>query len=51
MYIPKLQNCSNTASLDDGPKSVRKYLGNNLSKIYQPIPTEYHKINMAIQKD
>ena len=52
MYIQKLLHFRNTSCLDDGPNLGRKYLGNNkLWKIYQPIPTEYHKINMAIRKD
>ena len=39
----------NTSSRNDGPKLGRKYLGNNyLQKLYQPIPTEYYKINMEI---
>ena len=52
MYIQKLHHFCNTSSPDDGPKSVRKYLENKqLSKIYQWIPSEYYKINMAIWKD
>ena len=52
MYIQKLHHFCNTSSPNDGPKSDRKYSGNNqLWKIYQPIPTEYHKINTAIRKD
>ena len=47
MYIQKLHHFH-----DDGPKLDRKYLGNNsLWKIYQQIPTEYHKINTAIRND
>ena len=52
MYIQKLHHFCNAYSPDDGPKLGRKYLGNKqLWKIYQPITTEYHKINTAIRKD
>ena len=52
MYIQKLHHFCNRPSADDGQKSVRKYGGNKwLWKIYQPIPTEYYKINTAIWKD
>ena len=52
MYIQKSHHFCNTPSLDGGPKSGRKYLGNKqLWKIYQPIPAEYHKINTAIRMD
>ena len=52
MYIQKLHNFYNTSSSDDGPKFGRKYSGNNqLWKVNQPIPAEYHKINTAIWKD
>ena len=50
-YLIEHDNC-NTSSPDDGPKSGRKYLGNNkLWKTYQLITAKYHKINTAIQKD
>ena len=52
MYIQKLHHFWDTSSLDDDPKLGRKYLGNNkLWKVYQPIPTEDHKIDTAIRKD
>ena len=44
MYIQKLHHFCNTSSPDDGPKLGRKYSGNKqLWKIYQSIPTKYHK--------
>ena len=52
MYIQKLHHFCNTSSLGNGHKSGRKYLRNKqLWKIYQSIPAEYDKINMAIWKD
>ena len=51
MYLQKLHHFCNTSSSDDDPRLGRKYLGNNLWKIYQPIPAEYHEINTAIRKD
>ena len=51
MYIQKLHHFCNRSFLDDGPKSGRKYSGNNqLWKIHQPIPAEYYETNMAIRK-
>ena len=52
MYVQKLYHFSNTLSLDDGPNSDRKYLGNKqLWMIYQSIPAEYYTINTAIWKN
>ena len=47
--IQKLHHFCYTSSLDDGPKSGRKYFGNKqIWKIYQSIHAEYNKINTAI---
>ena len=52
MYIQKLHHFCNTSSPDEGLMLGRKCLGNNLLwKIYQPILTEYHKIDTATRKD
>ena len=51
MYLQKLHHFCNTSSPDDGQHLGRKYRENNKSwNFHQPIPTEYHKIYMAIRK-
>ena len=52
MYMHKLYHFCNIHTPDDGLGLGSKYLGNNqIWKVYQPIPTKYHKINTATQKD
>ena len=52
MQKQKLYNICSRSSLDDGPKSGKKYLGyKNLWQIHQSIPAEYYKINTEIWKD
>ena len=42
----------NLQTLDDGPRSRRKYLGNNyLGELHQIFPAGYYEINSATGQD